>query len=165
MKCDLCGKECRAMSGPITEKDSKVGEYTISDAPYFRCVSCDEVVYPVETARLLDRKRQEVEASLIRARSIQEFWSAAETAEFLGISRQALHKHARIRRGFICQTDLGGKTVYLRESVRLFKKTGDGRLPLVINEDESKDHATLKPVRPTLSRVAEEREPYGRDAK
>jgi hypothetical protein len=61
---------------------------------------------------------------------ISDFISAGETASILGISRQALHKNRRINHGFIYKTKFSGVTVYLRLSVLMFKKTGDGRFTL-----------------------------------
>ena len=49
----------------------------------------------------------------------------------LGVSRQALHKHRRIRRGFIFQTMFDGKIVYLKQSVFQYMKKGDGRFSLL----------------------------------
>ena len=72
--------------------------------------------------------------------------SAAAAADLLGVSRQALHKHRRIRKGFIYQTELSGKTVYLRESVELFKKTGDGRFSLHSSGVHSQNQAESVPV-------------------
>jgi hypothetical protein len=130
MKCDNCGSDCIEVVGTIREKDPRIGNYEIQNTKYYECISCNERVYPLETANRLDQRRKEILSALIRKRPISHFMSASETAECLGITRQALHKHRRIRKGLIYQTELSGKTVYLAESVALFKKTGDGRFPL-----------------------------------
>lgn len=130
MKCDNCGSDCVEVAGTIREKDPRIGDYEVQNAKYYECISCNERVYSLETAHRLDQRRTEVLSALIRKRPISHFMSASGTAECLGITRQALHKHRRIRKGLIYQTELSGKTVYLAESVALFKKTGDGRFPL-----------------------------------
>ncbi|MBA4387431.1 MAG: hypothetical protein C0404_05580 [Verrucomicrobia bacterium] len=142
MKCNNCGGDSVEVVGTVREKDPRIGEYEIQNAKYFECTSCNVRLYPVETARRLDAERKRVLVSMIRRRPIGEFISAAETAEYLGVTRQALHKHKRVRKGFIYQTEVSGKTVYHRMSVELFKKTGDGRFPL----DETA--VVLSPVRP-----------------
>lgn len=130
MKCRNCGSDCSLFIGTIKEKDARIGDYEVANAEYYECISCNDRLYPLDTAKRLDKKRREILSALIRKHLISDFISAAETAEFLGITRQALHKHRRIRNGFIYQTDFSGKTVYLRKSVELFKKTDDGRFSL-----------------------------------
>ena len=88
---------------------------------------CDEYLYPLETAKVLDKKRNEIMEGLIRRYPIEDFMTATEAAKSLDMSRQALHKNRRIRRGFIYQTKFYGKTVYLKKSVERFKEKGDGR--------------------------------------
>lgn len=130
MKCRNCGSDCILFIGTIKEKDARIDDYEVKNAKYYECISCSDRLYPLETAKRLDEKRREILSALIQKYPISDFMSAAETAEFLGITRQALHKHRRIRNGFIYQTFLSGKTVYLRKSAELFKKTDDGRFSL-----------------------------------
>lgn len=131
MQCDMCGSDCEEIVGILTETDSFIGEYSVPQARYYRCVACGAVFYPLATSRMLDQKRKEVEHASIRRYSIADFMSGSETADYLKISRQALHKHRRVRKGFIYATRFGGKTVYLRRSVELFKQRGDGRFPFL----------------------------------
>lgn len=81
---------------------------------------------------------------ILQSKPLSAFLSAVEAASALGISRQALHKHRRIRRGFIFQTQFEGKTVYLKRSVELFKTTGDGRF--LLRQPESDIKYTYKMV-------------------
>ncbi len=73
---------------------------------------------------------------------ISAFLSSAETATILGISRQALHKHRRISRGFIFKTSFGGNQVYLKKSVKRFLEKADGRFKLITSHA---DTATKRP--------------------
>jgi len=132
MKCYECGiGTYRKEVGRLDMVDECVGPYTVTDVLHHRCDHCGELLLPPETAKALETARTEIREGIIRNRPLCEFLSASETASALGISRQALHKHRRIRRGFIYQTSFGGNTVYLKSSVMLFKETGDGRFPLV----------------------------------
>lgn len=154
MKCDNCGGDSVEVLGTVREKDPRIGEYEIQNAKYFECTSCKDRVYPIETARRLDSERKNVLSAMIKRLPIGRFITAAETAEMLGITRQALHKHRRVRKGFIYQTDISGKTVYHRESAELFKKTGDGRFPL---EETASVLSTVRPFvfpQPTATKPA-----------
>ncbi len=61
---------------------------------------------------------------------LEDFTFASKAAKILNISRQALHKHRRIRRGFIYSIVFCGKKLYHKKSILLFKEQGDGRFPL-----------------------------------
>jgi hypothetical protein len=118
------------VSGPLLLMDSRLGMIALQRATYWQCASCKAKLYPLETVRQIEQEKRKQREELVRAHSIGEFLNAADTAATLGISRQALHKHHRISNGFIYQTRLSGKTVYLKKSVMLFKEVGDGRFPL-----------------------------------
>ena len=130
MKCDECGGKYRDVSGDLEWDDRYVGSFVVKEVQYRKCETCGQVLLPPETAEAVEKRRGERKDELLKARPLRDFLTASETAAVLGISRQALHKHRRIRRGFIHQTAFGGGVVYLEESVSLFKATGDGRLPL-----------------------------------
>jgi len=149
MKCGICGDDSVLCIGTIREKDIRIGDYEIAHAKYYKCISCNERLYPLDTVKSLDKKRSEILSTLIREHPIGDFMSASETARFLGITRQALHKHSRIRNGFIYQTDFSGKTVYLRKSAELFKKTDDGRFslsPTLDTETSTKHTMSMAPL-------------------
>ena len=130
MKCLDCGGTYVKKHGDIELTDKYIGNFVVRDVSYYKCDGCEEYLFSPETSKVIeDRRNQELE-NLIRSQPLSAFISGSETAAILGITRQALHKHRRIRRGFIFQTQFGGKTVYLKNSVDLFKKTGDGRYPL-----------------------------------
>jgi hypothetical protein len=60
-----------------------------------------------------------------------DFVTPKEAADILDITRQALHKHHRIQKGFIYSIVIGGRKLFNRVSVQLFKETGDGRFNLI----------------------------------
>jgi hypothetical protein len=130
MKCDECGGKYSTIRSDLRWDDPYVGSFVVNDVNYRKCETCGQILLPVETAEAIEKRRAERRDELLKARPLRDFLTAAETAAALEISRQALHKHRRIRRGFIHQTTFCGGIVYLEESVKLFKATGDGRFPL-----------------------------------
>jgi hypothetical protein len=110
--------------------DDHVGFLVVYDVEYFECEECGDYLFPPATAKKIGEARDQRISEILQSRPISEYISAAETAAILGISRQALHKHRRISRGFIYQLQFGAKTVYLKSSVLQFKETEDGRFLL-----------------------------------
>lgn len=130
MKCHECGGEIQQNYGPLKLHDEYIGDYTVPSVVYYKCSACGDLLFPPKTSSVVSKQWNDILDELVRGKPLNAFLSAAETACFLGITRQALHKHGKIRRGFIYQTRFGGKAVFLKESVILFKETGDGRFPL-----------------------------------
>jgi len=131
MLCLKCGVEYEERRGDLIINDDFVGSYSVSSATWKECPECGRRLFNPQTLERMEAERQRTLDSLLRQRPIGDFLTATETAALLGISRQALHKHRRIRRGFIYSIRRNGKTEYLKESVLLYKKTGDGRFSLV----------------------------------
>lgn len=130
MLCEDCGGTFKACKGSLKLADISLGAFTIDNVEYSRCDKCGELLLPLDTIRKAEEKRTHTLRSMLLSQPIGDFISAADAAQLLGISRQALHQNRRIRRGFIYQTRISGKTVYLRKSVLLFKSTRDGRFLL-----------------------------------
>ena len=143
MRCYQCGGRYIAKHESLEFTDKYIGPFTVETAEYFECDKCGDYLFSPETSKRIEKARRLALEEKLQSLPITDFVTAAEAATILGISRQALHKHRRIRRGFIFQTQLSDKTVYLRKSVDLFKVTGDGRFQLV--EPESEIQYTSKP--------------------
>ena len=135
MRCPECGGHYRPRKGQLRIPDSTVGEIVLSNVDYSLCQQCQDILLPLRTVGKIDKKRQELIDKWLQARPLSEFVSAAKTAEMLGITRQALNKHHRIRKGFIYQTVSAGRKVYLTESARQFMAKRDGRFPLYPYDD------------------------------
>lgn len=131
MKCLECGGTYQSHTGELSITDDYVGEFTIARLTYMKCDSCGDLMFAPTAAKLIEYSRKSALENAIKARPLKEFISASEAAAILGISRQALHKHRRIRHGFIFQTRFEGKIVYLKRSVLRFKQISDGRFPLL----------------------------------
>ncbi len=131
MRCYDCDGNYIRNTGTLSLSDPLIGDYTIEDIEYDKCANCGQLAFPKATLEAIETKGNEIREKLIIDRPLSEFIGATQAAAILGISRQAIHKHRRIRRGFIYSAEFEGKRVYHKNSVELFKKTGDGRFPLV----------------------------------
>jgi hypothetical protein len=130
MNCLECGGTYTEKSGIHQLVDPYVGKITIKGVPYYQCDKCEDILYSEAMAQAIESERNKYIHEILSQFPISDFISAAETASILGISRQALNKNRRINHGFIYQTKFCGLTVYLKQSVHQYKKTGDGRFPL-----------------------------------
>ena len=134
MNCYECGGVYQEKSDLLEILDPYIGKISIQGIPYYRCENCHDILYTEEMSRAIETKRNKRINKLLNQFPIGDFINSTEATSILGISRQAFHKNHRINHGFIHQTKFGGVTVYLRQSVLQFKKTGDGRFPLYLHE-------------------------------
>ncbi len=132
MYCYECGGTYREKSDRLEVVDPYVGTIVVQGVPYYVCDKCDDILYSEEMSRAIETERNKLMQELLNQFPIDDYISATETTSILGISRQALHKNRRINHGFIYKTTISGITLYLRQSVLQFKKTGDGRFPLYL---------------------------------
>lgn len=132
MKCYECGK------GEYQERheakfrvdDNEIGTFYVADVSYMQCSHCGDRLFGSEDARKIDETRDKVLDAILQSMPFGDFVSAAVAAQMLGISRQALHKHRRISRGFIYQVMKDGGKFYLKRSVEQFVESKDGRFTL-----------------------------------
>jgi hypothetical protein len=111
--------------------DLRFGDFVVSGVRFFKCPRCGELLLPPKTLDAIEEKRNILLQEYIRSLPFDDFISSTEAAALLNISRQALHKHRRIRRGFIYSTiGTDGKIRYVKTSVLMYRDTGDGRYPL-----------------------------------
>jgi len=130
MDCLECGGTYTEKSGIYSLVDPYVGKIIVEGVSYYQCDKCEDILYSAEMAQAIESERNKRIHEILNRFPIGDFIGAAETASMLGISRQALHKNSRINHGFIYQTKFGPITLYLKQSVQQYKKTGDGRFPL-----------------------------------
>jgi hypothetical protein len=131
MRCEQCGGQYVEISGPLSEFDKEVGTINVPNATYYKCDSCSDILYSADTSKSLDEAKIIQKNQLLSLFPVKDYISASETSKLLGITRQALNKNRKIRRGFIHQFTFGGALIYLRDSVIQFKEKGDGRFPLI----------------------------------
>ena len=137
MKCYECGGEYKERrERRFRVDDEAIGTFCVADVSYRECGKCEDRLFAPSEAKKIEDARAETLKVILQSMPLKAFLSAADTAKNLGITRQALHKHRRISRGFIYHTEFDGSRVYLKKSVSLFLKNGDGRFEL--RQPESK---------------------------
>jgi hypothetical protein len=140
-----CGGMYEKMQGPLEIDDRYVGLLKLESADYYECPDCKDRIYPLDTARFIESEREKITEEILQAQPLHAFLSATDTATLLGITRQALHKNKRIRKGFIHRTSLGGLAVYLKKSVDLYQEKGDGRFLLSeLGENRSNESVSTR---------------------
>jgi hypothetical protein len=133
------------IQGPLEIDDRYVGLLKLESADYYECPDCKDRIYALETARGIESVREKITEEILQAQPLNSFLSATDTATLLGITRQALHKNKRIRKGFIYRTSLGGLAVYLKKSVDLYREKGDGRFLLSeLGENRSNESVSTR---------------------
>jgi len=130
MNCYQCGGVYEAKSDSLEIFDFYVGKIEVRNTPYYECRDCHDILYTEEMSRAIETERNRLIHKLLIQFPLADFVNSTEVASMLGISRQALHKHRRIKHGFIYQTKFAGINLYLKKSVLRFKRAGDGRFPL-----------------------------------
>lgn len=129
MRCYECGGTYQRQHGELMLFNDSIGPYSLHNSNYEKCDKCGDLLFSPATLQAIETRIDEIRNEYILNEPIGAFISAADASAMLGITRQALHKHRRIRRGFIYCTTIGGVKVYHKKSVELFRDTKDGRFP------------------------------------
>lgn len=130
MRCVNCSGQFMTRKGDLTVSDKIIGDFIVSDTEWDQCDSCGEIIYSPITMKDIEKTEGQIKNELLLKKSLKEFILGPEVAKILGCSRQAIHKHKRIRRGFIHFVKYNSTIYYLKESVEQYKDTGDGRIQL-----------------------------------
>jgi hypothetical protein len=130
MQCSECGGKYIDTTEPLEVSDALVGLVRMEGVAYLKCRECGDRLLPRDAARALGLARDQKKKTLVGAYPYEEFVTAPEAQEILGMTRQAFSKNRRIKRGFIYSVGEGRHKMYLRTSVEQFGRTGDGRFPL-----------------------------------
>lgn len=130
MKCHSCGNDFIHQIGSLELPSKILGNFSINDVHYYKCNQCEEILLSDKAWLVADQEENRLTNEFLSNLPLKDFIGASKVALILGISRQAVHKHKRIRRGFIYSIKYEGKTLYNIKSVNSFKDTGDGRFPL-----------------------------------
>ena len=132
--CFECGCElehCRNYS----ELDPNIGRIR-TDGDYWHCPNCgcDEV--PFLTARKVDEARQTAIQRLLWKGILNaddfdsQYVGVKELAQILNVSRQAIDKSGTLK-NIIYNVSIKGIRYWNRKSAEQYRKTGDGRFPLI----------------------------------
>lgn len=167
MNCYQCGGVYESKSDSLQIFDFYVGKIEVRNTPYYECTHCHDILYTQEMSRAIETERNRLIHELLIQFPLAHFLNSTQVASMLGISRQALHKHRRINHGFIYQAKSAGITLYLKESVLRFKRTGDGRFPLqsqiYIRPSEYVKHASIAGIpmyRKLITRMIQPTTPF-----
>jgi len=146
--CPYCGKQQQKKNG-YTWKSEYYGTIFIPDVEYLQC-ECGAEEISNEILKKVEEEQQRLCSKLLlqRLNSFDDinhqYMQNSELVAKLGKTRQAIAKNPLIKRK-IFNIVLFGQRYYLRESVELFLRTGDGRFPLVSRaNDNSNKYADSK---------------------
>ena len=136
--CSYCGKQQRKRTG-YTWESEYYGTISIPDAEYLQC-ECGAEEVSSEVLKRVEEEQQRLCSKLLLQRLSSmddinhQYMTNRELVGKLGISRQAIAKNVLVKRK-IFNIVLFGQRYYLRESVDLFLRTGDGRFPLARRQE------------------------------
>ncbi len=130
MRCVNCAGQFIAKKGNLNLSDKVLGDFVVKNTEWDQCEKCGEILYSPTTMRDIERAEEDRKTELLLNKPLKAFILGSEVADILECSRQAVHKHKRIRRGFVHFVKYNNNIYYLRESVELYKETGDGRIQL-----------------------------------
>lgn len=119
------------------EIDSKiVGKVFVPNVEQHKCNKCDHSQLSVHSTDIILKYVRAKETEAINSLPIGEFVTPNQAIEILECTKQAFSKNARIKRGFIMSAVVGGKRLYHRRSVQLFKAGSDGRFLITENSEK-----------------------------
>jgi len=130
MQCVKCSGQFATIKGTLELIDRILGNFLVLDTEYEKCNMCGEELYSPVTIRAIEKAEDLRKKELLLRKPLNDFILASEVAQILNCSRQAVHKHKKIKRGFIHFVKYNKKIYYLKKSVELYKEIGDGRLQL-----------------------------------
>ena len=124
MNCALCNNKLTAKFGAIDFHTQSLGRISVPNLNYLECEYCGEKLLSSTAGNKAAEYIAKQEQERINKLPIGEFITANESAEILGITKQAFSKNPKIRRGFIYASQIGDRKYYHKESVKLFKEKG-----------------------------------------
>lgn len=132
MKCSKCNADRKVITNTIIKESIIAGSISIPGITYFKCISCNTLVFPPGESQKIFDFIKEKELELISNQPFADFIDISEACRILQINKQAFSKNKRIKRGFILSGEIGGKKFYLKDSIIKFKDSGykDGRYNL-----------------------------------
>ena len=135
IKCDMCGNSTELIVGNYEWHNEYLGDLSISHAEYYRCESCSNTIIPFETAIRIDKEEHNTLQNWLWKQCgdasgfNKKFLSNRKVVAYLGVSRAAINKSLKYK-GLIYHVVIDGLTYCFAESVKLFKRKGDGRFPI-----------------------------------
>lgn len=110
------------------EIESKIiGKVHVPNVEQYKCNLCYHSQLTADATDYILKYVRSKEADAIASLPVGEFITPNQAIEILGCTKQAFSKNLRIKRGFIMSVLIGGKQLYHKKSVELFKLKNDGR--------------------------------------
>lgn len=139
MKCLECGGEIKEVTGDYIWQDKFLGHLSLSNLKYKKCKKCGDVIFPSESSHRIDLEEKRFVNDWLLSLPLKDFCKSKYVTNLLGFSRQAFHKHPRYK-GRIYRVEYEGEIHYLKKSVELFKKSGDGRFEIQQHHKDKLSH-------------------------
>lgn len=127
IRCDKCDGYYTVSKDTITFESKLIGITMVPHVLRQKCHKCGYTLIPYESAKTISSYMRGKEDEAIKLIPVGEFISSKEAYNILGFTKQAFSKNHRIQRGFIISAIIGGRRLYNKKSVELFRDTNDGR--------------------------------------
>ena len=150
-KCHRCGAKSLEYipGGTLTQDDPFVATVTVHDVPFEQCSECGYKLFTPESLDALLSESKRKLTNWLDSQPVDSFYTREETCEVLGISKQAISKNQKIKRGFIFRILKGNQHLYLKKSAEQYKSTGDGRFSIAVHETDALMERLISPERIT----------------
>lgn len=123
-----CGKPLQEQISDYDMKSLLVGTITVPRVRSSLCASCGNRYVDYAQAKGLELYVNHDEVAAVARLPDQEFVSRAEALKILGMTEREFTENPKIRNNFvIIRRTPGRPRRYLRESLKRFRETGDGR--------------------------------------
>ena len=143
MNCSLCGAKIRNKKKDCYNQSKIIGKVFVPAIEFRECQGCGEAILSPEADGEIRDYIAEQELKAIATLSVNDLISAGQAADILEITKQAFSKNSKLKRGFVYSKMIGAKKAYFRSSVELFKRTGDGRFPILKWKSSVPDNSLL----------------------
>ena len=138
--CCKCKKPVKKVKKNIVINNFCVGEVVIPNADFSECECGEHRQLPVTLCLQADKIAKTIFNNWIIDQPLKDFISSKEACNILKITSRELNKsRGKIRRGFIYYTKFGNYFMYLKKSVELFVKRGNGRFLISVNKKQKQN--------------------------
>ena len=130
MNCSLCNAETTRKTEDHLCRSKILGDVLVPLVEVESCMSCGASKLSTEAEGKISDYLKMLEKDAINSLPADILISAGQAAAILGVSKQAFSKNPKIKKGFVYFTMIGTKKFFFRSSLKLYKKSGDGRFPI-----------------------------------
>ena len=134
--CSHCESKLISKKGYVATSKI-IGKQSMASITTLYCPSCEDVLLTNSEAQKVSRNLKLAERAAIGQLAIDDFVTLTEAAKLLRVSKQAVSKNPRIKRGLVFFVKKGSSVLYHKKSLELFKANGDGRFKLVSDTKEA----------------------------